>query len=167
MGISYHHQKHRHRVSAVISDQWFILLTRFQIKDTWNINFIDVSSLVIPYLDSSILARQMFLAFVRHSSLYKDLIFNSPALAEGHEAKDRLQWTMTGISLPPKPNSSPKKKKFKLSKRFRSLLSESKRRVIVYMNGQHTNSHEVITDCKSMEDVSFSLAFLFSYYISW
>lgn len=80
---------------------------------------------------------------------------SSVNVTEGHECKERLQWTMSGISLLPKSGSTGKKKsKFHLSKRFKSLLSSSNRRVMVYLNGQHTNSHEVITDLKSMEDVS-------------
>ena len=33
-------------------------------------------------------------------------------------------------------------------------MTVSNRRVMVYLNGQHTNCQEVISDLKSMEDVS-------------
>ena len=70
---------------------------------------------------------------------------------ERHEQKEQLQWTMTGLSL---PQGKKKKSKFLLSKRFQELVTVSNRRVMVYLNGQHTNCQEVISDLKSMEDVS-------------
>lgn len=93
-----------------------------------------------------------FIVFIMLVSLksFTSVIF---PLTERHEQKEQMQWTMTGLTL---PQGKKKKSKFLLSKRFKDLVTVSNRRVMVYLNGQHTNCQEVITDLKSMEDVSFN-----------
>lgn len=58
---------------------------------------------------------------------------------------------MKGLSL---PQGKKKKSKFILSKRFKEMVTVTNRRVMIYLNGQHTNCQEVISDLKSIEDVS-------------
>lgn len=74
-------------------------------------------------------------------------------LVERHEQKEQLQWTMSGLTLPSKPTKKGKSK-FLLSKRFKEMVTIHKRRIMVYLNGQYSNCHEVISDLKSMDDVS-------------
>lgn len=57
---------------------------------------------------------------------------------------------MSGLAL---PAGKKKKSKFLLSKRFKEMVTVSNRRIMVYLNGQHTNCVEVISDLKSMDDV--------------
>lgn len=84
-------------------------------------------------------------------------------LIDQHEQKEQLQWTMSGLSLPPKSSNKKKKSKFLLSKRFKEMVTVHKRRIIVYLNGQHTNCIEVVSDLKSMDDVSHRTFHLLPY----
>lgn len=77
------------------------------------------------------------------------------------EQKPSMKWTLTGLTLTEDEPKKIKKSKFLLSKRFKKQVASTHRRVMVYLNGQHTNCIEVVTDLKSMDDVSLLIFMCF------
>ena len=56
-----------------------------------------------------------------------------------------LIWTQDNKKKSTKPH---------MSKRFRSLIEQSRRRVLVFRNGEGSNGVEIVADPERLEDVS-------------
>ena len=65
-------------------------------------------------------------------------------------------WTMNGL-IWKQEAAKRKSPKTKMSRRFRALIEQSRRRVLVFKNGVGTNGVEIVADPERFEDVSFIL----------
>lgn len=85
--------------------------------------------------------------FISSGEPFKD---PEKGLKQTLDTSQKSQWTLNGLVCPEEEKK--KLPKTKLSKRFQSLLEQSRRRVLVFQNGSGNHSAEIVTDPKKLAD---------------